>query len=197
VPQGVEVQVLSHPPRRTKLSACDDEINSLLNYFVSSALSCSSFSQTLSSKFGDPIIMDLSKLPSPFYRVSLKLIILNDQNKLLVGKASDGTWELPGGGFEHNESLRECLSRELEEELGVKLGTLGEVVCIYRGVNSRGYWALKIALNATLESYDFKFGELTDAEFKTKEELLKLKMNSDEKGIKDFVNQIWPHSNLE
>jgi ADP-ribose pyrophosphatase YjhB (NUDIX family) len=139
----------------------------------------------------------LRELPSPFYRVSLKLIILDGQNRLLVGKAEDGTWELPGGGLEHDEDISECLNRELKEELGVELGSLGAVVCLYRGTNARGYQAVKIALNATLNSYDFKYGELIGSKFVTKEGLLKLKMNDDEKGIKDFFEQIWPHTNLE
>jgi 8-oxo-dGTP pyrophosphatase MutT (NUDIX family) len=139
----------------------------------------------------------LRNLPSPFYRVSLKLIILNSQDRLLVGKAPDGTWELPGGGFEFDESIEECLNRELKEELGVELGSLGPVVCLYRGVNVKGYRAIKIALKATLKNYDFELGELVEADFVTQEELLKLFMNDDEKGIKDFADQIWPHTNLE
>lgn len=134
----------------------------------------------------------LRNLPSPFYRVSLKLIVRDNQNRILVGKASDKTWELPGGGFEHDETIEECANRELQEELGVNIKSLGKFICIYTGINVRGFRALKIALEADLESTKFKYGELVDSKFVIKEELLKLPMNDDEAGVKERVNLIWP-----
>ena len=136
--------------------------------------------------------MDLSKLPSTFYRVSLKIIVLDDQGYLLVGQVGNGTYELPGGGFEHDETVEECLDRELEEELGVKIKSLGRIVCLYRNDNPRGFKSIKVALEATLENYDFKYGEITEAKFVSKDEFLNLPFSKDEKGIKDCVNKIWP-----
>jgi ADP-ribose pyrophosphatase YjhB (NUDIX family) len=134
----------------------------------------------------------LRHLPSPFYRVSIKAIIFDGNQRLLVGKASDGTWEIPGGGFEQNENIEECLDRELKEELGVGISSLGRVICFYRGMNKRGYASLKIGLRAHLESYNFEYRDLAEAQFVTKEELLNLPMERDEKGIKDCVSLIWP-----
>ena len=136
--------------------------------------------------------MDLSKLPSTFYRVSLKVIVLDDQARLLVGRVDDGSYELPGGGFEHNETIEECLDRELEEELGVKIKSLGGVVCLYRNDNPRGFKSIKIALEANLENHDFKYGEITEAKFLSKDEFLDLPFSQDEDGIKNCVNKIWP-----
>ena len=62
--------------------------------------------------------MDPGKLPSPFYRVSLKAIVLDHQERLLLGQADNGNWEVPGGGWEHPETLERGLRRELLEELG-------------------------------------------------------------------------------
>lgn len=136
--------------------------------------------------------MDLSKLPSPFYRVSVKAFVFDNQHRLLMGQAQEGVWEPPGGGLEYGEEIKDCLQRELQEELGVGLASLGHPIVIYRGINVRGFQALKIAFEATLDSLDFKFGDLTSAQFVTKEELLSLDMSTDEAGIKDCVNQIWP-----
>ena len=65
-------------------------------------------------------------------------IIINDEGKVLVcrrpenpGKLYGGLWEFPGGKIERGETPRECLERELYEELGVKaeVGKVYDVVC--------------------------------------------------------------------
>lgn len=50
-------------------------------------------------------------LPSTYYRVSLKALIFDTQNRLLVLRGENGKWELPGGGWEHGESVEACLRR--------------------------------------------------------------------------------------
>ena len=136
--------------------------------------------------------MDTSKLPPAFYRVSVKAIILDDENRLLIGLLRGGQWEMPGGGLEADESIESCLRRELKEELGVELDSFGDISFIYRGQNVRGHWALRLAVPVKLKNTDFKFGELSEAKFVTKEELLAIDFASDEEPIKGCVNQIWP-----
>jgi 8-oxo-dGTP diphosphatase len=138
--------------------------------------------------------MDWDKIPSPFYRVSLKAFIFDEQNRLLLGRANDKNWEPPGGGLEHGESIEACLQRELQEELGVRLKSIGNPITFYRGENKRGFLALKIAVRCELESSDFKFADLKEAKFFTKEEIIKLDMSTDERSIKDQVDQIWASS---
>jgi A/G-specific adenine glycosylase len=65
--------------------------------------------------------------------------VLQREGKVLIGRRPEdkllgGLWEFPGGKQGQNESLEECLSRELEEELGVEVEvgvSLGKFVHAY------------------------------------------------------------------
>ena len=61
----------------------------------------------------------LSKYPTTFYRISLKAVIRNENGDVLVNRErGHGNWSLPGGGWDHGESVIDCLKRELNEEVG-------------------------------------------------------------------------------
>lgn len=65
--------------------------------------------------------MSYGKYPEAFYRVSLKAVIRNDSGDVLcVCESERDFWELPGGGLDHGETIRDCLARELNEEIGYK-----------------------------------------------------------------------------
>jgi mutator protein MutT len=58
--------------------------------------------------------------------------VIEDRGRFFVTRRHRGThlegyWEFPGGKCEAGESLRECLQRELMEELGVG-ATIGEEI---------------------------------------------------------------------
>lgn len=52
-----------------------------------------------------------------FYRVSVKGIVIDSQNRILLARESDGTWDMLGGGLDHGEDPITCLKREIQEEL--------------------------------------------------------------------------------
>lgn len=55
------------------------------------------------------------------FRVSLKAVLFNQDGHVLVVKEADRDWwDIPGGGIEHGESIKEALARELEEEVSLK-----------------------------------------------------------------------------
>ena len=61
------------------------------------------------------------KLP---LRLGVGIILLNNQNKVFVGKRIDNkksnSWQMPQGGIDKNENFSQAAKRELEEETGVK-----------------------------------------------------------------------------
>jgi len=57
-------------------------------------------------------------------RLGVGIILLNNQNKVFVGKRIDNkksnSWQMPQGGIDKNENFLQAAKRELEEETGVK-----------------------------------------------------------------------------
>ncbi len=54
-------------------------------------------------------------------RVSLKAVILDDQDRTLVVKERGRDWwDIPGGGLDHGETIKEALARELYEEVSLE-----------------------------------------------------------------------------
>ena len=52
-------------------------------------------------------------------------LIFNTKDKLLItrrlGGDFNGKWEFPGGKLEENESEKDCLIREIKEELDIEI----------------------------------------------------------------------------
>lgn len=64
--------------------------------------------------------MSVKKLP---LRIGVGIIVLNDENKIFVGKRKDNpinNWQMPQGGVEKNEDLLIAMKRELLEETSIK-----------------------------------------------------------------------------
>ena len=66
----------------------------------------------------------------PTFDVSVGLIINN--NHFLISKRKKngllgGLWELPGGKLTKNESFKDCLNRELSEELDIKINIINKI----------------------------------------------------------------------
>lgn len=54
-----------------------------------------------------------------------------DGRWLLIRRGDTGEWALPGGTLEWGESLRDAITRELLEEAGVRVESLGAVSGVY------------------------------------------------------------------
>lgn len=133
---------------------------------------------------------------SPFYRVSVKALIFDDNNRLLMFQGKDGLWEMPGGGLEHGESLEEGLTRELYEEMRIVPATIGSIRFVYSGKSSKGFYKLRIAVHTTLTHHEFQPSDddLIGARFVSREEFLRLPFQGSERTVVDCVDRIWDAS---
>ena len=64
--------------------------------------------------------MTEKKLP---LRIGVGVIVLNDENKVFVGKRKDNPvdkWQMPQGGVNKNENFTNAMKRELYEETSIK-----------------------------------------------------------------------------
>jgi len=64
------------------------------------------------------------KSKKPHFQVTAGLI--RRDGKVLISKRPEGShlagfWEFPGGKRENGETLKECLEREIEEELNIRI----------------------------------------------------------------------------
>ena len=70
----------------------------------------------------------LNKLPM---RQGVGIIVLNQNNKVFVGKRKDNPidkWKMPQGGIDNNETPLKAMKRELEEETSItKIKVLKEI----------------------------------------------------------------------
>ena len=64
---------------------------------------------------------------SSVYRKCVGMMILNMDNKILVGKRLDhpsGHWQMPQGGIDEEENAQEAVWREMKEEIGTNKATI-------------------------------------------------------------------------
>ncbi len=64
-----------------------------------------------------------------FKVIRVKALIINSQGDILIAH-NNGTYQFPGGHVEDNESLDECIEREVKEETGIGIKSNGPFMSI-------------------------------------------------------------------
>lgn len=87
------------------------------------------------------------------YRVSVKAIIMDDKQRMLLLQYAAGLWGLPGGGMEYKETPQEAVVRECKEELGIDVRDVSDLpVRVATDDITRAVWSCKLFYTATLDS---------------------------------------------
>lgn len=133
-----------------------------------------------------------SDLPSTFYRVAVKVLIMDELGRLLVGQNSDGVFEIPGGGWEHDETLEECVHREMAEELHAKVENISDVVAVLRGVSPHGWRVVRVAVRATLLDDELQADDdIVAFRYVNRNEFMKLTFDSTDAEFQTIPEKIW------
>lgn len=135
----------------------------------------------------------LRGLPSPYYRVAVKVIIFDELGRLLVVQNRNGKWELPGGGWEHDETLEQSVRRELAEELHVEVSNISDVEFVLRGYSQTyDIHAIRLAVRAVLASTELKPDDTIMAyDFVNRHNFLQLDMVGSDKEFQQATDEIW------
>jgi 8-oxo-dGTP diphosphatase len=72
---------------------------------------------------------------------------------LLIRRADTGTWSMPGGTLEWGETLRTALAREVKEESGATVSSIGRLVGVYtRPDRDPRFHAVTIVVEVTVDA---------------------------------------------
>ncbi len=66
------------------------------------------------------------QIPKCFYRVALKALIVDEQWRFLLAREDNNMRELPGGWMDFWEVPCDCLAREIQEELWLKVVSIDD-----------------------------------------------------------------------
>ncbi len=103
---------------------------------------CAAYSQNASSHFP----MTETRQPLPHKRIGVA-VITNDQGLILIDRRKQegllgGLWEFPGGKIEPDETVEDCVRREIKEELGIEIEVGDRLITI-----DHAYTHFKVTLN--------------------------------------------------
>lgn len=142
--------------------------------------------------------MEHSKnFPDCFYRVTVKGLCVRDGKVLLVheSKKLSGEWEMPGGGLDFGEDIIAGFTRELEEEMGLKVRKMSEkpvYVWTHKFTNRRKmlwFYSLVLAYRIDFENLDFTpTDECAEIGFFSKEEMKTIKLHGQTNELLDIFD---------
>ncbi|MEM9977845.1 MAG: A/G-specific adenine glycosylase [Cyanobacteria bacterium P01_D01_bin.2] len=103
---------------------------------------CAAYRQNLQSQ----LPMSETRAPLPHKHIGVAVIYDGDGRILIDRRKQEGLlgglWEFPGGKIEPNETVEECVSREIKEELNIEIAVNDRLITV-----SHAYSHFKVTLN--------------------------------------------------
>ncbi|MFT7507431.1 MAG: 8-oxo-dGTP diphosphatase [Acidimicrobiales bacterium] len=136
--------------------------------------------------------------PDSFYRVTIKGLCVKNEKVLMMReseKQSRCMWELPGGGLDFGEDIKTAFSREVDEEMGLKVSAMSDTpvyVWTHKHKNKRDmdwFYAVVIAYKVDFEDLNFlPSDECEEIRFVSVEEMLELNLGDQMRQLPELIN---------
>lgn len=95
-------------------------------------------------------------IPPCHYRISVKALIHNEEWKFLLIQEENELWELPGGWLDYGEDPKNCLKREIREEMWlITLWIATEPSYFYTTKSLKWRNIANVLYEVEVENYDF------------------------------------------
>lgn len=99
------------------------------------------------------------EIKSGWYRISAKALIYNEEGKFLLCKEEDGTWDLPWWGLDHWEYVLDCITRELDEEMGIEVISINPTpkvfIAAHKPSSKSRPWISNICYEVKVKDFNF------------------------------------------
>lgn len=116
------------------------------------------------------------EFPNSVYRVTIKGLVTNKENRFLLCREENNLWSLPGGGMDFGELPDQTLKRGFLEEMGVELIFIDDKPQLINTSKSpKGHWQVDLVFKVVPKNLEIiKSNECQEIGFFTKDEALKL-----------------------
>lgn len=95
------------------------------------------------------------------FRISVKALVFNKENEVLLVREGGKEWDIPGGGVDHGESIENTLRRELKEEVNLTGYFTYKVISVENPtfVQSHNFWLVRIIYAVWPDNLELSAGE--------------------------------------
>lgn len=171
--------------------ACASRISLNFDYLRAKIYATENSSFFVKFSYSSILLKMKPEIPNRFYRVSIKALILDEsKEKFLVVQEKNGKWEFPGGGLDWGENPQQGLTRELQEEMGIKVISIFETPSyFFTDKHNSGLWYANVFYKVIVASLEFTpSDECVAIQFVTPEEAKALDAFSNVRIFADMFN---------